>query len=99
MKLKRLLLTPVLLLVVVYAGDYLSLRFQIPNNRQQYGSVMVRRSYAVPLKNRQTEYLFDPPAPQDCVYSLFPHFGDSPCWYLDRHVRQQVNVGGAPPAP
>jgi hypothetical protein len=43
--------------------------------------------------------MFDPPAPQDCVYSLFPHFGDSPCWYLSRHTRQQVNVGGAPPGP
>jgi len=87
------------LFAVVYAGDYLSLRFQIPGRRPQFGSVTVRRSYAVPLKNRTTEYMFDPPAPQECVNSLFPHFGDPPCWYLSRHTRQQINVGGAPPGP
>lgn len=96
---KRIVLIPLLLLALVYACDYLSLSLRIPNNRQQYGSVMVRRSYAVPMKDRQTEYMFDPPAPQDCVNSLFPHFGDSPCWYLRKHTRQQVDVGGAPKGP
>jgi hypothetical protein len=96
---KRILLVLLLFLPLLYICDYLSLRFRVPNNRQQFGSVMVRRSYAVPLKSRKTEYMFDPPAPQDCVYSLFPHFGDSPCWYLQKHARQQVNVGGAPPGP
>jgi len=95
---KRIVLIPLLLLALVYACDYLSLSLRIPN-RQQYGSVMVCRSYAVPMKDRQTEYMFDPPALQDCVNSLFPHFGDSPCWYLRKHTRQQVDVGGAPKGP
>ena len=82
--------------VLFYAGDYLSLRYRVPN-REPFGSVMVVRSYAIPLKDRKTEYTFDPPAPQTCVNSLFPHFGDPPCWYLSRHSRQQVNVGGAMP--
>ena len=82
--------------VCVYVCDYLALRFRIPNNREQFGSVMVQRSYAVPLKDRKTEYMFDPPAPQACVNSLFPHFGDPPCWYLRRHTRQQINVSRLP---
>jgi hypothetical protein len=45
------------------------------------------------MKDGKTQYSFDPPAPQDCVNSLFPHFGDSPCWYLKRHTRQTVNTG------
>jgi len=45
------------------------------------------------MKNGKTEYTFDPPVPQECVNSLFPHFGDPPCWYLSRHKRQQVNTG------
>jgi hypothetical protein len=85
--------------VLLYAGDYLSVRYRIPNNREQFGSVMVQRSYAIPLKDRKTEYSFDPPAPETCVNSLFPHFGNPPCWYLSRHTRQQVNVGGAVPEP
>lgn len=87
----------VLAAVALYAGDYVALRYRIPHHRRQFGSVMVRRSYAVPMKNRKTEYMFDPPAPQECVNSLFPHFGDPPCWYLSRHTRQQITIGEPPP--
>jgi hypothetical protein len=99
--LKRVLLNSVgsliLAAVLVYAGDYLSLRYQIPN-RPQYGSVMVTREWAIPQKDRKTEFDFDPPAPQTCVNSWFPHFGDPPCWYLSRHPMQKVDVGGATPS-
>jgi hypothetical protein len=82
--------------ILFYLGDYLSLQLKIPR-REPYGSVTVRQLYAVKLKNKQTEYMFQPPAQQECVNSLFPHFGDPPCWYLTRHTRQTVNVdSGAP---
>jgi hypothetical protein len=82
--------------IALYLGDYLSLRYRIPK-REQYGSVTVRQLYAVKLKNKQTEYMFQPPAPQECVNSLFPQFGDPPCWYLSRHTKQQISVdSGAP---
>lgn len=86
----------ILAVILIYLGDYLSLRYKIPN-REPYGSVNVRELYAVKLKNKQTEYMAEPPAPQECVNSVFPHFGDLPCWYLTRHTRQQINVdSGAP---
>jgi len=95
--LKRILLIPTLGVLlagaVVYVCDYVSLRYRIPNNRVQFGSVIVQRSYVIPMKDGKTQYAFDPPAPQECVNSLFPHFGDLPCWYLNRHTRQQVNTG------
>jgi hypothetical protein len=78
---------------LVYVCDYVSLRYRIPNNRQQFGSVIVQRMWVIPTKDGKTQYAFDPPAPQDCVNSLFPHLGDPPCWYLSRHQRQQVNTG------
>jgi hypothetical protein len=87
---KRFLVAALALAALVYGGDYLSLRFQVPDHRPQFGSVVVRRYYAVPLKNRSTEYMFDQPAPQTCVYSLFPHFGYVPCWYLERHRSQEI---------
>jgi hypothetical protein len=90
---KRAPLIAILLGCLLYAGDYFSLRFQIPNQRPQFGSVEVRRYYAVPLKNRQTEYMFEQTAPETCVYSLFPHFGDPPCWYLSRHPQQEIKTG------
>ena len=94
---KRILLIPVLCVLLagalVYACDYASLRFRIPNNRAQFGSVTVQRALIIPMKDGKTQYSFDPPAPQECVNSLFPHFGDVPCWYLRRHAKQQVNTG------
>jgi hypothetical protein len=78
---------------LVYACDYVSLRYRIPNNRQQFGSVVVQRTWVIPMKDGKTQYSFDPPAPQECVNSLFPHLGDPTCWYLNRHPRQQVNTG------
>jgi len=95
--LKRTLIIAVVCLLLacglVYVGDYAALRYRIPNNRAQFGSVVVQRTWIIPMKDGKTQYAFDPPGPQDCVNSLFPHFGDSPCWYLSRHTRQQVNTG------
>ena len=94
---KRILLIPALCVLLagalVYVCDYVSLRYRIPNNRQQFGSVMVQRAWVMLMKSGKTDYAFDPPAPQECVNSLFPHLGDVPCWYLNRHKRQQVNTG------
>jgi len=95
--LKRLLLISVLrvagAVALVYLGDYLLLRFRLPNHRPQFGSVMVQRAWVIPQKDNKQEYSFDPPAPVTCVNSIFPHFGDRPCWYLQRHTRQVVNTG------
>ena len=95
---RRTLLVVVLLVGVIYAGDFLSLRLRIPNHREQLGSVQVRRFYAVTLKNHKTEYMFEEPQAMACVNSLFPHDGYTPCWYLNRHKRQQIDVNSGPPA-
>lgn len=93
---RRLLITVLWVLLAgagVYVCDYTSLRYRIPNHRAQFGSVTVRRMWVIPMKDGKTQYAFDPPAPQECVNSLFPHFGDVPCWYLKRHTKPQVNTG------
>ena len=91
-RLRLILLIALAAFAVVYAGDYLSLRFRIPSGREQYGSVEVQRFYEITLKNRKTEYMSEDPKPQQCVNSLFPHFGYSACWWLERHRRQVVTV-------
>jgi hypothetical protein len=87
----RLLLIAAGLLLLLYLGDYISIVYRIPNGRQQFGSVEVQKLLAVPQKDRKTEYIADPPQSQQCVYSLFPQLGMTPCWYLARHATQQVN--------
>lgn len=79
--------------VIVYTIDSLSLRFLI---REPYGVVQVQRFYEVALKNRKTEFMRDEVRPQQCVRSLLPHYGKTPCWYLERHPRQTIKVGSVP---
>jgi hypothetical protein len=38
------------------------------------------------------EYMFDSTANQECVHALLPQMGRSPCWYLERHTRQMLDV-------
>ena len=91
-RLNRALLIAGLLLSVVYVCDYLSVRFRIPRSREAFGTVTVQRSYAVKQKDGRTEFMFDPPANQVCVHSLFPHLGYTPCWYLSRRTSQRINL-------
>ncbi len=78
--------------LVLYSGDYLALQFRIPDNRPQFGSVHIQRLIAVPQKNGKIEFIKDEPIDQPCVHSIFPHFGDDPCWYLEKHTRQTTNL-------
>ncbi len=87
----RIVLALAVALGALYVGDYLSVRFRIPGNREQFGVVKTRRAYAIPEKNNRVQYTFDPPQNQTCVQSLFPHLGYTPCWYLRRHAQQRVD--------
>lgn len=89
---QRTLIAVVLTTAVVYAGDYLFLRFRIATNRQPFGTVTVQPYYAVPQKDHKTEFFFDDPHDQTCVHALFPHLGDSPCWYLNRNKDKRINM-------
>ena len=46
---------------LIYVGDYAALRYRIPHNRSQFGSVTVQRMWVIPMKNGKTQYSFDPP--------------------------------------
>jgi hypothetical protein len=90
--LKRLLEIGVLVLAIVYVGDYVSVRYRIPKSRDPYGAVPVQRYYAVTQKSGKHEFYFDQPTVQVCVHSLFPHLGYVPCWYLNRRRVQRVDM-------
>lgn len=87
----RWLIIAAVLFLLTYIVDYISLAYRIPNGRDQFGSIEVEKLLAVPQKDRKTEYIADPPEAEQCVHSLFPQFGLTPCWYLARHAMQQVN--------
>ena len=89
---KRILFITVSALFILYLGDYLSLRYRVPKSRSQFGVVKIQRYYAVGLKSGKTEFMFLAPQNQVCVHSLFPHFGDSPCWYLSRRKVKRIDI-------
>jgi len=89
---RRILLVTLLSLCLLYIGDYVSVRYRIPNNRPQFDVVKIQRYYAVGLKSGKTEFMFLGPTNQMCVHSLFPHFGYTPCWYLNRRKVQRISM-------
>jgi hypothetical protein len=88
---KRILAALVVILVLVYAGDDLSVRIPIPKSRNPFGTVLIKSYYAIPQKNRKTEFYLADPVTKTCVHSLFPHFGYSPCWYLEKKKLQRID--------
>jgi len=79
-------------LILVYVGDYLSLRYQIPGNRDQFGTVSVQSFYAVPKKDGKTEYIMGDTEDERCVHSIFPHYDCFPCWYANRKKVKRIDM-------
>src|SRR5579875_2429513 len=78
--------------VLAYLIDYAVLRIRISANHTPFGTVTVHPYYAVPRKDQKMEFMMGDPTDQQCVHSLFPHMGDSPCWYLTKHTDQQIDM-------
>jgi hypothetical protein len=87
----RILAAFAVVLVLVYAGDDLAVRIPIPKSRHPLGTVRITSYYAIPQKNRKTEFYLSDPVNQTCVHSLFPHLGYSPCWYLEKKKIQRID--------
>jgi hypothetical protein len=81
---------------ILYVFDYVSAKYAIPGNRQVYADVTIDQYWAVKEKGNKIEYSPADPVVERCVYSVFPHFGYAPCWYLTRHTRRAIEVGAMP---
>lgn len=92
---KRVLLKAIgallILASVLYVGDYLSARFQIPK-RELYSTIKIQPYDAVKLKGNKTDFYFLDPQTEVCIHSLFPHFGHRPCWYVSRHTQKRIDM-------
>jgi hypothetical protein len=83
----RLLIATTAIAAVIYGVDYL----KVARNPSPFGSIDIKPYYAIHLKNKKIDYDFSPPAETEvCVESLFPHFGDRPCWYAARHKQEKI---------
>ena len=88
----RLLCVALVAAAVVYGGDWLWLGYRSWKHGDAFDTVTVTPEYVIHEKNGRTEYQFAQPQAQTCVRSLFPHFGDSPCWYVRRHLEKRIEI-------
>jgi len=93
---KRKLIVVVVILGVLYLGDFLSLRLRIPQ-RDIFGNVTVHTYYVVKLKSGKTEYDYAGDSTVSCANSIFPQLGTQPCWYARRHTEQQITIDSGNP--
>lgn len=93
--LKWVAITLVGTLAVVYAGDYISVRYRMahPTANNPIEVLKINPTYAVARKDGLSEFDFGDPETQTCVHSLFPHLGYPPCWYAIRESQKPIPIG------
>jgi hypothetical protein len=95
---KRVLLGLVAALVLIFGSDYIYLRIRMlhhPTPTNPFESMTRTRVLAIPQKNGKFDYQIDQTQPVEtltCVHSLFPHYGDQPCWYLKPRINQPIPI-------
>lgn len=92
MILKRTLIAFIAMAVVLYVYDYLSVRHRMTAQKQgdPFDVVIYPHILAIPQKGNRVEYALDAVSPwesEPCIHSLFPHFGYTPCWYVNRTAK------------
>ena len=94
---KRILAGLVIAFADVYASDYFYLRIRMFHRTptDPFESLTRTRVLAIPQKSGKFDYQIDETQPVEtptCVHSLFPHWGDQPCWYLKPRLNQPIPV-------
>ena len=94
--LKWLGISVLVLLCTVWLTDELSFQYKAHISKSgAFGSVDMQHMLAIGLKGGKVEYTLDRTRPsqmQSCVYSLFPHAGLKPCWYLVRQSQKPLQL-------
>ncbi len=94
---KRILLALVLLVAVVYLGDYLRLRYLMATNRDAFGSVTRNVFYSVKLKSGKTEFSYGGQQDFECPNSLLPEYWEKPCWLARRQKEVEIVIDSGNP--
>jgi hypothetical protein len=85
----KVLLAVVAFAAAAYGCDFLYAKFRPAPT----ADVHIDQYLAISQKFNKIDYERTDPVTERCVYSIFPHFGSSPCWYLMRHTLRFVKVG------
>ena len=84
----KILVALLALSAFLYVADWVVL--QIREGRgSAHGLVLIDTAEVIKEKGGKVEYFYNPPQPTPCIRALFPHQGQSACWWLARHSEQQ----------
>ena len=87
----RILIAVLIAAVVLYGLDYLSARLGIPA-RPRFATYTITRLYRINEKFNKFSFETMPSVQERCVNALFPHSGSRPCWYVQRHTTEIVEL-------
>jgi len=96
-RLRRILVFFLVVLFATYVLDFvwLKLRSAYPSLGMASSSIHRVRIFAIQGKAGKTEYQTDSIRPEEdipCVRSIFPHSGQQPCWYVERHANDPIPI-------
>jgi hypothetical protein len=89
---KGWLLRGVVVLLAGFVASYLGDSAIFLLRGSPLSKVSVNQFQSVPLKGTKIEYDYLGTSDVPCSQSLFPHAGQSPCWYLRRNPNQNTNL-------
>jgi hypothetical protein len=86
-----------LLIAITFVVDYVVLRIRVLHATATipFEHLTRNRLLAIKVKNGTTEYEPDEARPTEditCVHTLFPHYGDQPCWYVKPRLDQPIPI-------
>jgi hypothetical protein len=93
----RVVAAALLLTAFAFVLDYIVLRVRMlhPTVTAPLEHLTRNRLLAIKVKNGTYQYELDQVNPTEtltCVHSLFPHFGDRPCWYLKPRLDRPIPI-------
>jgi hypothetical protein len=89
---QRWLSRGILVLLASFVLTYLSDSAIFLFRGSPLSKVTVNQFQSVPLKGTKIEYDYLGSSDVPCAQSLFPHAGQSPCWYLRRNPNQNTSL-------
>jgi hypothetical protein len=91
----RVIVAVLLLTAFTFVLDYFVLRVRMLHATTTFEHLTRKRLLAIKVKNGTYQYELDQVNPTEtltCVHSLFPHFGDQPCWYLKPRLDRPIPI-------
>jgi hypothetical protein len=90
--LKRVAITAVAAIALVYVGDTLSVWHRMSKHiaDDPLTTLTTQPIIEIPHKDGRAEIVLGQAQTQTCVRSLFPHSGYSPCWYVARQNQSPI---------